>query len=124
MDRLVNAQPVNQVLRWQCVVLVIITLIGFIWQGKAAAIAISYGAAMAIFNTLLMKWHLHRAAHTARADAAKNLSKAYRCVAERWLSSLVLFAIGFAVLALLPLPLLIGFVLTQLMLFLGYTNRA
>lgn len=124
MDRLVNAQPVNQVLHWQCVVLVVITLIGFIWQGKAAAFAISYGAAMAIFNTLLMKWHLHRATRTARADAAKNLSKAYRCVAERWLSSLVLFAIGFAVLALLPLPLLIGFVLTQLMLFLGYTNRA
>ncbi len=123
MDRLVRAQPVNHVLRWQCVMLVLITLVGFVWQGVATAIGLFYGAVIAIINTLLMKWHLHRAAYSARADAEKNLSKAYRCVVERWLTSLVLFAIGFAVLALLPLPLLIGFVLTQLMLFLGYTNR-
>ncbi len=123
MDRLVRAQPINHVLRWQCVMLVLITLVGFVWQDVTTAAALSYGAVIAITNTLLMKWHLHRAAYSARADAEKNLSKAYRCVVERWLSSLVLFAIGFAVLALSPLPLLIGFVLTQLMLFLGYTNR-
>jgi len=123
MDRLVRAQPINHVLRWQCVMLVLITLVGFVWQDVATAIALFYGAVIAIINTLLMKWHLHRAAYSARADAEKNLSKAYRCVVERWLTSLVLFAIGFAVLALSPLPLLIGFVLTQLMLFLGYTNR-
>ncbi|MCX4189817.1 ATP synthase subunit I [Methylophaga sp. OBS3] len=124
MDRLVNAQPINQVLLWQCVALVLITIVVLVWQGMFAAVATLYGAAMAIFNTLLMKWHLHRAAHTARADAGKNLSKAYRCVIERWFSSLVLFAFGFAVLALAPFPLLLGFALTQLMLFLGYTNRA
>lgn len=123
MDRLFRAQPVNHVLRWQCAMLVLITLVGFFWQGMAVATALFYGAVIAIFNTLLMKWHLHRAAYSARADAGKNLSKAYRCVTERWLVSIVLFAIGFAVLALSPLPLLIGFVLTQLMLFLGYTNR-
>ena len=123
MDRLVRAQPINHVLRWQCVMLVLITLVGFVWQDVATAIALFYGAVIALTNTLLMKWHLHRAAYSARADAEKNLSKAYRCVVERWLTSLVLFAIGFAVLALSPLPLLIGFVLTQLMLFLGYTNR-
>jgi len=123
MDRLVRAQPINHVLRWQCVMLVLITLVGFVWQDVTTAIALFYGAVIALTNTLLMKWHLHRAAYSARADAEKNLSKAYRCVVERWLTSLVLFAIGFAVLALSPLPLLIGFVLTQLMLFLGYTNR-
>ena len=123
MDRLVRAQPVNRVLCWQCVMLVLITLVGFVWQGLATAIAIFYGAIIAMTNTLLMKWHLHRAAYSARADAGKNLSKAYRCVAERWLVSIVLFAIGFGVVVLSPLPLLIGFVLTQLMLFLGYTNR-
>lgn len=123
MDRLVRAQPVNHVLRWQCVMLVLITVVGFVLQGVTTATALFYGAGIAIINTLLMKWHLYRAAYFARSDAEKNLSKAYRCVVERWLTSLVLFAIGFAVLALSPLPLLIGFVLTQLMLFLGYTNR-
>lgn len=104
--------------------LVLAALVLWRWQGHAAAIAGLYGGAMAVINTLLLKWHLWRAAETARADAGKNLSKAYRCVAERWFFTIAFFVIGFKVLALSPQPLLISFVLTQLMLFLGYKNRA
>lgn len=120
----IRLQPVNRILKWQSGMLILLTLVLWRWQGQAAAIAGIYGAAMAITNTLLIKWYLWRAAETARADAGKNLSKAYRCVAERWILTIAFFVIGFKVLALSPQPLLISFVLTQLMLFLGYKNRA
>lgn len=120
----IRLQPVNRILKWQSVILILLALVLWRWQGQAAAIAGIYGAAMAVTNTLLIKWHLWRAAETARADAGKNLSKAYRCVAERWIFTIAFFVIGFKVLALSPQPLLISFVLTQLVLFLGYKNRA
>ncbi|AFJ03060.1 ATP synthase I chain [Methylophaga frappieri] len=123
-ETLVRVRPLNTVLKWQCLVLGLFTVILFFWQGLPAALSGLYGATIAVFNTLLMKWHLYRAASVARADAGKNLSKAYRCVMERWFFTIVLFAFGFSVLALSPLPLLVGFVVTQLMLFLGYTKQA
>jgi len=94
------------------------------WQGVEAALAAGFGAFIALSNTLLMIWHIRRAAETARADAGKNLSRAYRCVAERWLSTIVMFGTGIVLLALNITALIAGFIAAQLMLFMGHTNRA
>lgn len=124
MNSLVRLQPVDAILKRQAGLLVVIFLAVFFWQGLAIAIAAVYGGLIAVSNTVLMRWHLMQAAKTAGADAGLNLRKAYSCVAQRWVLTFALFTIGFAVLALRPLPLLIGFIGLQLMLFFGHMNRA
>ena len=124
MNSLVRLQPVDAILKRQAGLLVVIFLAVFFWQGLAIAIAAVYGGLIAVSNTVLMRWQLLQAAKTAGADAGLNLRKAYSCVAQRWVLTFALFTIGFAVLALRPLPLLIGFTGLQLMLFFGHMNRA
>jgi ATP synthase protein I len=119
----VRADPINQLLKWQSIALVLTVLIVFVWQGKAASIAYLYGGGIAVGNTLLQKWHLLAAAKTAKADAGKNLGRAYRCVAERWVLTIVLFAIGFSV--FIPDEMLLaGFVVAQVVVLFGHYNRA
>jgi ATP synthase protein I len=101
------------------VLLALIVVIFLLFQGIEAAIAGCYGGLMVILNTLLQRWHLVKAAKTAKSDAALNLSKAYRCIAERWLLTIVLFAVAYAVLNLSVLPLVAGFVVMQFALIFG-----
>lgn len=124
MDRLIRVQPINLLLKIQVVTLVLIGLLFLLWQGPGAALAAVFGAAIGVANTLLQRRHLIMAAHEAKADAALNLRKAYRCVLERWFITIVMFTVGFLVLKLLALPLLAAFIATQLVLFLGNMNRA
>ena len=123
MEQLARLQPLNRVLKWQLLTLVVIAVFT-VWWGVETIIAAVFGALISVINTLLMKWHIMRAARTARANAEKNLSSAYRCVAERWMVTIMMFATALGALELEGLPLLLGFALTQLMLFLGNSNRA
>lgn len=124
MDRLIRVQPINLLLKIQVVTLVLIGLLFLLWQGLGAALAAVFGAAIGVANTLLQRRHLIMAAREAKADAALNLRKAYRCVLERWFITIVMFTVGFLVLKLSALPLLAAFIATQLVLFLGNMNRA
>lgn len=124
MDRLIRVQPINLLLKIQVVTLVLIGLLFLLWQGPGAALAAVFGAAIGVTNTLLQRRHLIMAAREAKADAALNLRKAYRCVLERWFITIVMFTVGFLVLKLSALPLLAAFIATQLVLFLGNMNRA
>jgi len=124
IDRRIRVQPINHLLKIQSIVLVITVLIVLWWQGNSASIACFYGGSIAIANTLLQRWHLISAALNAKSDAGMNLRKAYRCVLERWIVTIVLFAVGFAVLELKPMPLMTGFIMTQLALLFGNKNRA
>ena len=122
-DGLVRAEPINHLLKWQITTLVLTVLIVFVWQGNMAGIAYLYGGGIAVGNTLLHRWHLFAAAKTAKADADKNLGRAYRCVAERWVLTIVLFAIGFLV--FVPAEMLLaGFVVAQIAVLFGHRNRA
>lgn len=124
MDRLTRVQPINHLLKVQVVALVLIVLIILWWQGASAATACFYGGSIAIANTLLQRWHLIGSAKQAKSDAGKNLRKAYSCVAQRWLLTIVMFTVGFAVLTFLPLSLMAGFIVTQLALLFGIKNQA
>jgi ATP synthase protein I len=124
MEQLVRAKPINHILRVQLLTLGIIAIL-FYWQGWSSMAAGAFGSFIAIGNTLLIKWHLHQAAKTAGAYANKNLQRAYRCVAERWLFTIALFAIGFGIFAFKPFPLFGGFAVTQMVvLVFGNLNRA
>lgn len=122
MDRRIRVRPINHLLKMQVVVLVSISLFFLWWQGNSAAISSFFGGFIAIANTLLQRWHLIKAATQAKSDAGKNLRKAYRCITERWILTIVMFAVGFGLLALLPLPLMAAFIVTQLALLFGNMN--
>jgi len=122
MDRRLRVQPINNLIKMQFVFLVLVSFFFLWWQGGSAAIASLFGSLIVIANTLLQRWHLIAAAKQAKSNANMNLGKAYRCVIERWLLTIVMFAVGFAVLALLPLPMMAGFIVTQFALLFGNMN--
>ncbi len=124
MDRLIRVQPINSIIRIQVVVLVLTVVIVLCLQGLSAASACLYGGGIAIANSLLQRWHLIGAANHAKSNASMNLRKAYRCVAERWLLTIFMFAVGFGVLDLAPLYLMASFIVIQLALLFGNLNRA
>lgn len=124
MDRLIRVQPINSIIRIQVVVLVLTVVIVLCLQGFNAALASLYGGGIAVANSLLQRWHLIGAAKYAKSNASMNLRKVYRCVAERWLLTIFMFAIGFGVLELSPIYLMVSFIVAQLALLFGNLNRA
>ncbi len=123
-DSRVRLQPINTLLKRQFITLVGIVVILLWWLGINAAVASFFGGSIALANTLLQRWHLIASVEQAKSDAGKNLRKAYSCVAQRWLLTIVMFAVGFAVFKFLPLPLMTGFIVTQLALLFGIKNQA
>ncbi len=124
MDRRIRVQPINHLIKMQLITLVITVLIALWWQGFNASIACFYGSSIAVANTLLQRWHLIGSAKQAKSDAGMNLRKAYRCVLERWVLTILMFTVGFAVLKLSAAPLMAGFIVAQLALLFGNFNRA
>lgn len=124
MEQLTRVKPVNQLLKTQFVALLIVVA-GVSWfHGKDVAIAVCFGGMISVVNTLLLKWHLLRTAIKAGANPAKNLGGVYRCIAERWVFTLAMFGVGFAVFEFAALPLLLGFVAIQVVLLFGNMKRA
>ena len=109
---------------WQLMACMLITIFVAGSQGRHEAVSAAYGSIIVIVNTLLMMWHIWRAVGAAKADAEQNLIRAYRCVAERWLNTIMMFIVAIVALKLNMMALLAGLVVTQLMLFMGKTNRA
>ena len=124
MDSRIRVRPINHLIKMQLVTLAITVLIALWWQGFNASLACFYGGSIAVANTLLQRWHLIGSAKQAKSDAGMNLRKAYRCVLERWVLTILMFAVGFAVLELSAGPLMTGFIVTQLALLFGNFNRA
>lgn len=124
MERLVRVQPINELIKKQVVLLVVTSLIILCYQDISIVSAYLYGGSIAITNSLLQRWHLIGSAKHAKSDASMNLRKAYRCVLERWVLTISMFAIGFGVLALSASYLMAGFIVTQLALLFGNLNRA
>ena len=80
------------------------------WQ---AGMAFIFGGWIAFANGWLQRWQLRRAARIAGNVPAKNLRYLYRCAAERFIATIALFAAGFGLMALPPLPLLSGYIIAQ-----------
>jgi ATP synthase protein I len=123
MESLVRVQPINHLLKMQFIVLVITSLFVLCFQDINTVIAYLYGGAIALINTLLQRIHLYAAAKYAKADASKNLGRAYRCIAERWLLTIILFAIGFLVFTSVKF-ILAAFIFMQAVVLFGNYNRA
>jgi len=124
MEQLVRLQPINDLIRKQVVLLVVTSFIILCFQDISNVTSYFYGGVIAVLNTFLQRWHLIGAARSAKSDAIMNLRKAYRCIVERWVLTICMFAIGFGVLALNFSYLMASFGLMQLALLFGNLNRA
>ena len=93
--------------------LIFITLLSIIYIVTVdihSGVAAIFGGAIALVNTLLLRWNFERAEHFAENDARQNISLLYRTAAMRLFSTIGLFAIALGVLKLEPLPVLVGFI--------------
>jgi F0F1-type ATP synthase assembly protein I len=89
-----------------------------IYDIQAAKSAL-FGGIIVLLNTGLMMLHEKRAAYRAGGDAQRIVKHVYLCAVERLILTLILFAVGFVALKLMPLPLLLGFIAGQLAAFLN-----
>jgi ATP synthase protein I len=110
-------------LQFQVVVTAIVSLLFFVTGGGVSGKAALFGGLMAVMNSLLQLWHWWRFDRKGREGPAQNALLIYRIAIERFVSTLLLFALGLGVLKLAPLPLFSGFIAGQLvLLIMGFKN--
>lgn len=104
----------------QMAVTLIVTSIAYnIKSTPQFAIAVLIGGGISVFNGALLAWRMTRETlHPAR-EAHRQLRLLYFYAAERFLVVVALFCLCIAVLKLLPLALLGGFVMGQATLLIG-----
>lgn len=94
---------------------VLAVVLAFGWsRDLASAVAALFGGAMAAVNAGLLYWHLRRAERLAGDSVPRNAQILYRCAAERFAATVLLFALGIGILKLAPLALLSGFIVGQI----------
>ena len=120
MCRQIRIRTIGNSLKIQIIILVFIVLF-FLWYGAGTAISCLYGGGIAIVNALLQERCLVNSVKWDRLDVTVNLRKAYRCFVRRWVATIIMFAVGFAVLKLFPLPLITSCIAIQLAL--SFWNR-
>lgn len=86
------------------------------YVGEPAAKAAWFGGFVAVANTLMLAWRMHVAARQGGKSPGQELAKLVRSSLERFLMVALLIAAGLGWLKLMPAPLLLGFVLGQMVL--------
>lgn len=110
-------QLARTVVGWQlAVVLVVAGATYGIGKTPQFAIAVLSGGVVSVINGALLAWRMSRAASVSAHDAHLQLRLMYFYVAERFLVVVALLASCMAVLKLMPLVVLGGFVLGQAVL--------
>lgn len=100
----------RRLLAIQVFLVAVAALIVHFRYGNAESGALAYGGAIAVTGTLILIWYGRRS-EGAGSSLARNASVVYGSAIVRFVSTVALFAAGFAFLKLEPLPLFIGFIL-------------
>ena len=91
----------------------------FFVRDGSAALAVLYGGATALTNSLLLQWRKWQAERNPPRDARYYLRRFRRSSVERLLVVAILLALGMGSFGLIPLGVLAGFVLGQLALIIS-----
>jgi len=102
-------QALHRLLVLQLVLIAVVAMVGYAWQGTTALRAATFGGVIAIFGTLVLLRYGRRA-EQAGANVALNAGLIYGSAIVRFISTMVLFSVGIAVLRLQPLWLFAGFI--------------
>ncbi len=104
----------RSVLITQLIVSAIVGAAAFAVAGQPAARAAVYGGGIAVVNSVLMRRRVQRAGAAAEQTPARSSLTLYLGAVERFVFTLVAFALGMGWLGLAPAPLLVTFALAQL----------
>ena len=107
MDR-----QIRRVLRLKLALLLVASLVALTIWGLVVAQAVCFGVGIAVANTLMIAWRMRRG--RVASAAQPSLSEFYRSWLERYLLVGALLAAGLGGLKLMPLGLLSGFILGQM----------
>lgn len=113
------ASGMHRVLTVQVVLIALAAAGGFYLGGLPAAEAALFGGAIALINTLLLAWRLHRGRRPLHADPGRHLRSFYASAIERFATVALLFAAGIGLLDLMPGALIAGFIVGQLALLIS-----
>lgn len=87
--------------------------------GFFEALAAVYGGCIAMFSTWMLMKRVRLATEVAKDISGREVGILYVGAIQRFVLVLLLFIVGMAVLKLAPVPLLVGFVVSQGVFFLG-----
>ncbi|MBF0264460.1 MAG: ATP synthase subunit I [Gammaproteobacteria bacterium] len=112
---LVLKKTVKKLLIKQLIFSLIVAIIGFFIGGLTALLAALYGGLITIVGTILMSNHVYRAAKVSSASSRKQQGyiEIYLGVIKKFVATLMLFALGIAILGLSPGMMVISFIVTQ-----------
>lgn len=100
----------KRIFQAQLIFITLLSIIYIVTVDIHAGVAAIFGGAIALVNTLLLRWNFERAELFAENDAGQNMKLLYRTAAMRLFSTIGLFVIALGVLKLEPLPVLAGFI--------------
>lgn len=98
-------------------------LIGTIFVGIGAGLAVLYGVLIALAVSLVLVWRERQAMQHPEWDQHRLFKQFIRTGIERLLVLVGLLFVGLGVLKLMPLPLLLGLLLAQLGWLAAATSR-
>jgi ATP synthase protein I len=101
---------------FQAAIATISAVLTYAYMGEPAARAAWFGGLVAVTNTSLLAWRMRAGAQLAGRSPGQELARLVRSSLERFLMVTLLIAAGLGWLKLMPAPLLLGFVLGQLVL--------
>ena len=101
---------------FQVAVVAVSAALTYAYMGEPMARAAGFGGMVAVSNTLLLAWRMRAGAQLAGRSPGQELARLVRSSLERFFMVALLIAAGLGWLKLMPAPLLLGFVLGQLVL--------
>ena len=102
---------IRRVLNLQLALLLFASFSAYAVWGLSVALALGFGTGIAVANTLMIAWRMRQG--RKQTTTQPSLSEFYRSWLERYLLVGVLLAAGLGGLKLMPLGLLSGFILGQ-----------
>ncbi len=105
-------------MRLQFISAVVLTII-FGYINSSWITASGFGGLIPVSTTILLIFYSKRAEQTASVDTGNNLRLLYRCAIERIVLVAILFALGLGLLKLEPLPMIMTFIIGQMVFLMG-----
>ncbi len=108
---------VQKIFSFQAVLVSAMAGLFYVYQGELAAQAAFYGGGIVILNLWLSSRRLIRVLDNQNTSSNQEVLVLYVAAAQRFILTLGLFILGMGVFKLPPIPLLIGFAVTQITYF-------
>jgi len=110
---------VKRLLGFQAVLILIVGVAYLIALGAFEALSSVYGGSMAFLGAWMLARRVHLATEAAKDMPGREVAILYSGAIQRFAFMFALFIIGLAILALQPVPLLVGFSLSQTVFLFG-----